>query len=113
MQVWNLQTRLGPGPGKIMSPVKVAQGSIPAILARRVSVSTLVDGKLTLAILGSKENDVITHVEVGSGVFEVRNEITLPGRNGTIPDAATDIWEDCAGQVFQGVDSCSSPLFTY
>lgn len=110
MQVWDLQTRLGPGSGKIMNPVKIAEGSISAVLARRVSVSTVFDGKITLAILGLKENDVITHVEVEGGVFEVRNEITLPGRNGMIPDAATNIWEDYAGQVFQGVDCCSSSV---
>jgi hypothetical protein len=49
VQVWNLQTRLGPGPGKIMNPAKVGEGSVSVGLARRVSVSAVVDGKVTLS----------------------------------------------------------------
>ena len=106
VQVWNLQTRLGPSPGKIMEPVKVGEGSVSIGLARRVSVSTVADGKVTLAILGSKENDILTCAEVGDGRFEPKDEADSPGRGGTIPDTAMDVWQDSAGQVFQGL-SCT------
>ena len=102
VQVWNLQTRLRPGPGKIMDPIKVGEGSISIDLARRVSVSAVTDGKITLAILGSRENDVLTYVEVGDGTFEVKNEVDLPGRGGTIPDATIGVWQDPIGQNFRG-----------
>ena len=106
VQVWNLQTRLGPGPGKIMKPVKVGEGTVSVGLARRVSVSTVIDGKVTLAVLGSRENDILTCAEVGDGKFEPKDEVDLPGRGGTIPDTAMEVWQDSAGQVFQGL-SCA------
>ncbi|KAF9647728.1 Elongator complex protein 1 [Thelephora ganbajun] len=101
VQVWNLQTRLGPGSGKIMNPIKVGEGTISVGLARRVSVSTVADGKTTLAILGSRGNDVLAYAEAGDGIFEVKNEVDLPGRGGTIPDAAIYAWQDSMGQVFR------------
>lgn len=113
VQVWNLRTRLGPGPGKIMNPVKVGEGTVSVGLARRVGVSTVVEGKFTLAILGSGEKDILTYVEVGGGAFEVKNEADLPGRGGTIPDAATDVWQDSAGQVFRGLPCIRFHLFGY
>lgn len=103
MQVWDLQTRLGSGPRKIMNPVKIREGTVSVSLARRVSVSTVTDGKVTLAILGLKENDVLVYAEVGNGTFEPRNEVDLLGRGGTIPDAAIDFWQDSTGQVFRGL----------
>ena len=102
VQVWDLQTRLGPGPGKVMNPTKVGEGSASIGLARRVSVSAVADGKVRLAILGSRENDVLVYAEVGGGEFEVKNEVELSGGGGTIPDAAVDTWQDPAGQVFEG-----------
>ena len=103
VQVWNLQTRLGPGPGKIMNPVKVGEGTVSVSLARRINVSAVVDGKVTLAILGSRENDVLVYAEVGNGIFEPKNEVDLPGLDGTIPDATIDVWQGSAGQVFRGL----------
>jgi len=102
VQVWNLQTRLGSGPGKIMNPVKIGEGSVSIGLARRVSVSAVVDGKVTLAILGSRESDVLTYAKVGNGAFDVKNKFNLSGRDGTIPDAAADVWQDSTGRIFQG-----------
>ena len=104
-QVWNLQTRLGPGSGKIMNPVKVGEGTVSISLARHVSVSAAIDGKVTLAILGSRENDALAYAEVGNGIFEPKNEVDLPGLGGTMPDAAIDIWQDSTGQVFRGLAS--------
>jgi len=86
-----------------MNPVKVGEGSISVGLARRVSVSAVVDGKITLAILASRENDVLAYVDVGDGIFELRNELDLSGRDGTIPDAATDVWQDVGGNIFRGL----------
>jgi len=102
VQVWDLQTRLGPGPGKIMNPTKVGEASVSVGLARRVSVSAVVGGKVTLAILGSRENDVLTFAEVGGGNFDLKNEVDLSGVGGTMPDGAVDVWQDSEGQVFQG-----------
>lgn len=103
VQVWNLQTRLGPGPEKIMNPIKLGEGSVPIGLARRVSVSAVVDGKVTLAILGSSKNNILTHVEVGNDLFEHKSQVYLHGWGGIIPDAAIDIWQDSMGQVFRGM----------
>lgn len=103
VQVWNLQTRLGPGPGKIMNPIKLGEGSVSVGLARRVSVSTVVVGKITLAILGSRENNVLTYVEVWDDVFQPKNEVDLHGSGGIISDTAIDIWQDSMGQVFRGL----------
>ena len=103
VQVWNFQTRLGPGPGKIMDPVKVGEGTVTTGLARRVSVSAVVDGKVTLAILGSRDHDVLTYAEVGDGTFDLKHEVDLPGRGGTMPDTAMDIWQDAVGRVFRGL----------
>jgi len=85
-----------------MNPTKVGEGSVSAGVARRVSVSAIVDEKVTLAILGSRENDVLTYAEAGSGNFDVKNEVNLSGGGGIIPDAAVDVWQDSLGQVFQG-----------
>jgi len=85
-----------------MNPVKIGEGSVSIGLARRVSVSAVVDGKVTLAILGSRESDVLTYAEVGNGAFDIKNEFNLPGRDGTIPDASADVWQDSTGRVFQG-----------
>jgi len=103
VQVWNLQTRLGPGPGKVMNPMKVGEGSVSVGLARRVGVSAVVGGKVTIAILGSRENDVLTYAQIGDGIFEVKNEVNLPARGGMISDAVADVWQDSAGQVFRGL----------
>lgn len=111
--MWNLQTRLGPGPEKIMNPTKVGDGSVSVGFARRVTVSAVTDGKVTLAILGSRENDVLAYAEVGNEKFEVKNEVDLPGWGGTIPDASIDIWQDSKGQVFQGRFPCWYRLETY
>ena len=102
MQVWNLQTRLCPGPGRIISPIKIGEGSVSVGRARCASVSPVIDGRVTLAILGSRENDVLVCVEVGDGVFEVKSEINLPGWGGMIPTAAINIWQDATGRIFQG-----------
>lgn len=102
VHVWDLQTRLGSGPGKIINPTKVGEGSVSVGLVRRVSISAVVDGKVTLAILGSRENDVLTYAEAGGGKFDVKNEVDLSGGGGTIPDAAVDIWQNSVGQVFLG-----------
>ena len=112
VQVWDLQTRLGPGPGKIMDPAKVGEGVVSVGLARRVGVSAIIHGKVTLAILGSGENDVLTYAEAGGGRFDVKNEVRLPGGGGTLPDAAVDVWQNSVGQVFHGASpsvlvSCS------
>ena len=85
-----------------MDPVKVGEGSVSVGLARRVSVSAIVDGKVTFAILGLRENDVLTYAEVEDGKFVAKNEVGLPGRGGTIPDAAVDVWQDSSGQIFLG-----------
>ena len=89
-----------------MNPIKLGEGPTSVGLARRVSVSTIVDGKVTLAILGSK--NIFTSVEVGDGVFEVKNKVDLHGWGGTIPDAAIDIWQDSTGQIFRGSFAPSS-----
>lgn len=102
VQVWNLQTRLGPGSGKIMNPTKVGEGTTSVGIAKRLSVSTAANGKFTLAILGSKGSDVLTCVEVGGSAFEIKNEVDLPGRGGTIPDGVIDVWQDPTGRVFRG-----------
>lgn len=103
VQVWHLRTRLGPGPGKIMNPVKLGTGSVSIGLARRVSVSAAVDGKITLVILGSRENNILTYAEITDDVFDVKNEVSLHGFGGTISDAVIDIWQDSIGQVFRGM----------
>lgn len=87
-----------------MDPVKVGEGTVPAGLTRRVIVSVVVGGKATLAIIGSRDHDVLTYAEVGGGTFNLKNEIDLPGRDGTMPDAVTDIWQDGVGRVFRGLD---------
>lgn len=109
MQVWYLQTRLGPGPGKIMNPAKLGECTVSVGLARRIRVSEMVHGKVTLAILGSRVNDVLIYVEVGGGAFEVKNEVDLHGWGGTIPDAAINIWQDSTGQIFRGKSAPSYP----
>ena len=85
-----------------MNPTKVGEGTTSVGFVRRVSVSAASDGKFTLAVLGSRENDLLTYAEVGGGKFEVKNEVDLPGGGGTIPDAAVDIWQDPTGQIIQG-----------
>lgn len=86
-----------------MNPVKVGEGTVSAGLARRISVSAVVDEKVTLAILGSRDNDVLTYAEAGGDVFDFKNELDLPGRGGTIPDAVIDIWQDSVGRIFRGL----------
>lgn len=113
VQVWYLQTRLGPGPGKIMNPIKLGEGSISIGLARRVGISAVVDGKATLAILGSKENNILTCVEVGDGVFDVKNQVDLDRRGGTIADAGIGIWQDSTGQLLKCMLAPSFPWWRY
>lgn len=86
-----------------MNPMKVGEGSVSVGLARRISVSAVVNGKVTLVILGSRVNDVLIYVEVGDGTFELKDEVNLSGRDGKIPDAATDVWQDFGGHVFRGL----------
>jgi len=96
-----------------MNPMKVGEGSVSAGLARRVGVSAVVGGKTTIAVLGSRENDVLTYAEVGDDTLEVNNEVDLPARGGMIPDAAVDVWQDSAGQVFRGLSRLDvDPLLT-
>ena len=107
VQVWDLQTRLGPGPGKIMNPIKVGEGAVSVGLARRVCISAIVNERVTLSVLGSRENDVLTCVEVGGNTFEIKNTVDLPGRGGIITDVAADIWQDSMGQFFRGLFACT------
>lgn len=66
IEYWDLKTRLVPGPGKVMDPVKIWSGAIGGDVRswRQVFVRSLEEHLVIYAIGASQEGDVIAAVKV-------------------------------------------------
>lgn len=107
VQVWNLNTRLGPGRGKVMDSVKIWGGFIndlPSRTFRRVGISSSGDGKSSIVVLGSNSpgSDLVVIVGITDGNVSSKNEIELPGRDGNLVEDSPLTWQDSNGQLFNG-----------
>jgi elongator complex protein 1 len=107
VQVWDLNTRLIPGPEKIMNPVKSWSVDLPVespTAFRRIAVSFADDDSITVVVLGSAMAgpDILVIVEVRQGKTESIREIKFPGRNGNLVGGSMCTWQDLTGQLFNG-----------
>ncbi len=120
IELTDLHTRLGPGPGKVMDPVKLWTGytvenqtnkayrQILALVSEEPSL-------LWLAVLGSENKpdgkDVISLVVLKENEVQGRSEVVLPQRNGRlIPSDDLLFWQAPDGEIFAGA---SSSMLTY
>ncbi|THG94781.1 hypothetical protein EW026_g6757 [Hermanssonia centrifuga] len=110
IELTDLHTRLGPGPGKVMDPVKLWTGytvenqtnkayrQILALVSEEPSL-------LRLAVLGSENKpdgkDVISLVVLKENEVQGRFEVVLPQRNGRlIPSDDLLFWQAPDGEIF-------------
>lgn len=110
VELWSLQTRLGPGPGKIMSPSRVFSGVVGEgypgvcrqIMLHERNSST---SAISLVVLRSdcREYDVFHMAEVDGGAFRRLEAVALPGRNGRFVSCRDAVvWQGSRGQLFEG-----------
>ncbi|KAJ6534029.1 pol II transcription elongation factor [Mycena vulgaris] len=102
LEVWSLQTRLAPGPAKIMDPARTFGGVVgdAALHQRQVVLPSAPD---TAYLLGSTSQglDVVTvvHINKESTIVE------MPSQNGRLLHSEGHIvWQSSGGQLFE-VDS--------
>ncbi|KAJ7744686.1 pol II transcription elongation factor [Mycena metata] len=108
LELWELGTRLTPGPGKIMQPVRTFAGVAAEGLQRQVVFST---ARETVHLLGStvEGQDVITVVRIGEGKVENSISVKLPLLNGRLvpSEGRSVVWQAPSGKLFE-VDSSAA-----
>ncbi|KAF6761197.1 pol II transcription elongation factor [Ephemerocybe angulata] len=99
IQLWALNTRIGPGPGKVMNPIKIWEGSVSDsgnTAWRQLSIRN--DGTWSLTALGtspSSNKDLLQTIHLDDGKVLKTESTELPGKNCRVVDNTWPI-------VFQG-----------
>jgi len=105
VELWDLKTRLLPGPGKIMDPSKVWSGSIsdkPDLLWKQLAVAY--NGSYTITTLGTGsgvQKDLVSVIRINDGNAVSKIIISLPYRNcrlllGAVPNT----YQGPDGEIF-------------
>lgn len=117
VEITDLQTRLGPGRGKIMDPVRLWSGTVAGDMEanefRQIMVLTAEEGQLKFVVLGSpatrKGKDFVEVVVVKLGELANRVKIDLPERNGRLVVSDSQVWwQSPDGEILSGM----SPFFS-
>lgn len=104
IELWNLQTRLGPGPGKALNPSKVwgdMVSSVSSRIHRQVSIVKInVVSMLVVLASGPNGNDILIIRNLGD---KTTREVNLPERNGRLVASDGHIaWQSRNGEIFDG-----------
>ncbi|KAJ7252430.1 IKI3 family-domain-containing protein [Mycena haematopus] len=108
LEIWSLQTRLGPGPGKIMDPSRTFAGVVgkDGLRQRQVVLST----PDSIYLLGSSPegHDIVTIAHLDK---DATTEVAMPSRNGRLAqsEGATLIWQSIVGGLFEVDSRTASP----
>ncbi|KAJ7133724.1 pol II transcription elongation factor [Mycena crocata] len=101
LELWDLRTRLTPGPGKITDPSRIFSGVV-GVCARQVILSSTPD---TVHVLGAapEGHDVVTVVQIGKDAVDSSNTVHLPFQNGRLmpSDGLAVAWQAPGGQLFE------------
>ncbi|KAJ7198481.1 pol II transcription elongation factor [Mycena pura] len=104
LELWFLQTRLIPGPAKIMHPSQTFVGDVgrDGVRHRQVMLSPVPD---TIYVLGSgpQGHDIVTIVQLGQDAAENSTAIEMPSLNGRlIPnESRVLIWQASDGRLYE------------
>lgn len=97
-----LNTRLGPGRGKVMQPVLLRSFDIPADLGLSVRQVCYLDASKSL-LLGTRElgSDLLIIADAADEKNITFDLVSLPSRNGhLIPTDPGVAWQSLAGEIF-------------
>ncbi|KAK7057777.1 polymerase II transcription elongation factor [Favolaschia claudopus] len=101
LEVWDLKTRLTPGPGKIMDPFRTFAGIVGSDRIRQRQVVCPPDTDV-LHLLGSSQDDeeVVSIVRLGDA--QQCTEVSMPSRRGRLIQNAstTPVWQNAVGHIF-------------
>ncbi len=117
VEVTDLRTRLGPGKGKVMDPVKLWSGFVDVEKASKIQgfrqiqlwhdvTDAGVVGVFHLAVLGSDTADLVVVLSMkGDGEVD-RMEVNLPRRNGRLltSDGAV-AWQAPSGEIHSSMSN--------
>ncbi|KAJ8489069.1 hypothetical protein ONZ51_g3188 [Trametes cubensis] len=108
IQVYDLQTRLGPGRGKVMDPVLVCSRSLSSagsVRSFRQAAFTTLGDELRLAVLATElagdANDIVSVADVGPSQDAQVTEIGLPKHSGRLVLSRTVVWEAPDGRLYE------------
>ncbi|KAJ6497417.1 pol II transcription elongation factor [Mycena sanguinolenta] len=103
LELWSLQTRLGPGPRKIMDPSRTFAGVVGKnnLRPRQVVLST----PDSVYLLGSSPagHDLIIIADLGKDGTQDSTEVAMPSRNGRLvqTEGMAQVWQSAAGGLFE------------
>ena len=110
IQVYDLQTRLGPGRGKVMDPVLVCSRSLSSagsVRSFRQAAFTTLGDELRLAVLATElagdANDIVSVADVGPSQDAQVTEIGLPKHSSRLVLSRTVVWEAPDGRLYEGM----------
>ena len=104
VELWSLNTKLTPGPGKVMNPVKLWQGPIGTGNSWR-QISLVVDERQTYVLatmgLGLQGNDQVSVVSIKDGVVQKSKTSLLPRRGSRwILTPTSNVYSGSDGTIF-------------
>ena len=105
VELWSLNIKLFPGPGKVMNPVKLWQGSVGAESSWR-QISLVVDETQSdvLAVIGSgsQGNDQVSVVSIKDGTAQESKMFSLP-RHGSrwLSTPTSNVYSGLNGTIFR------------
>ncbi|KAL1945489.1 hypothetical protein VTO73DRAFT_2340 [Trametes versicolor] len=106
LQVYDLQTRLGPGRGKVVDPVLVWSGSLGPKSYRQVAFAANgADADFRLAVLGSDPGgdavDVVSVLDISGNEVVQTTDVAFVAHNGRLMSSSNIAWEAPDGEVFE------------
>ncbi|KAJ3881879.1 IkappaB kinase complex IKAP component [Lentinula edodes] len=121
VEVYHLQTRLGPGRGKVMQPTKIGTCSLNETNTRCRQIVILASTSyadslsFTMLILGSlSDSDVVVITQFNGERIAETGAVAMTSRNGRLVCSASDacVWEAEDGELFRlNIDNQTSTPF--
>ncbi len=113
IEYWDLKTRLGPGPGKVIDPVKIWSGVIGGDVRswRQILVRSLEEHSVIYAIGASRDVDIIAAVKVDKdGAVDVQQrELPVMQSSRLISVHPAIAVQDSKGEIHE----CAFPYSSY
>lgn len=107
LQVFDLQTRLGPGRGKVMDPVLAWSGPLPPKSYRQVAFTAARGPEdIRVAVLGSDPAgdavDVVSVIDISGKEVVQTTDVAFVAQNGRLIPSKGIAWEAPDGKIFEG-----------
>lgn len=105
LELWSLQTRLAPGPTKIMDPARTFSGMVGGrdLRQRQVVLPSTPD---TIHVLGSnlQGRDIVTVLKIGKETAEGLTTVEIPYRNGRMitNEGKAVVYQTSGGRLLEG-----------